>query len=192
MFDSLSEKLRDRLKSTDRKTIIIAAALGTGIVVTAGVGAYYAPYLTVNSIKNAAENRNADALSQSINFPALRASIKENIKAQALKKITEDGGIQTSKTIAELVEKTVAPVVDKLVTPEGIEQVLFDKIPEAKIDLTQLDRDLAKSNISMGYESFDRFVVRITDKANRAKDVSLILKRDGLVWKLAEIDISKV
>jgi Protein of unknown function (DUF2939) len=192
MFDSLSEKLRDRLKSIDKKTMIITAALGTGIVATSGVGVYYAPYLTINSIKNAAENRNADALSQSINFPALRTSIKENIKAQALKKITEDSGIQTSKTTSELVEKTVNPVVDKLITPEGIEQVMFDKIPEAKIDLTQLDRDLSKSNISMGYESFDRFVVHITDKANRAKDVSLILKRDWLAWKLAEIDISKI
>jgi Protein of unknown function (DUF2939) len=192
MFDSLSEKLRDRLKSIDKKTMIIAAALGTGIIAISGVGVYYAPYLTVNSIKNAAENRNADALSQSINFPALRTSIKENIKAQALKKIAEDSGTQTSKITSELVEKTVNPVVDKLVTPEGIEQVMFDKIPAAKIDLTQLDRDLAKSNISMGYESLDRFVVHITDKANRAKDVSLILKRDGLAWKLAEIDISKV
>ena len=44
----------------------------------------------------------------------------------------------------------------------------------------------------MGYESLDRFVVHITDKVDRSKDVSLILKRDGLAWKLAGIDISKL
>jgi hypothetical protein len=192
MFDSLSEKLQKQLKSTDKKTIITSAAIGTGILASSGLGLYYAPYLTVNSIKNAAENRNPDALSQSINFPELRTNIKEIIKAQALKKIAEDSNGQISKTTSELVEKTVSPVVDKLVTPEGIEQIMFDKIPGAKIDLTQLDKDLEKTKIAMGYESFDRFVVHITDKVNRSKNVSLILKRDGISWKLSAIDISKM
>jgi len=192
MFDSLSEKLRDRLASTDKKTMIIAASLSIGIVAISGVGIYYAPYLTLNSIKNAAENRNADALSQSINFPALRMSIKENIKAQVLKKNAENETGQVPKLTAELVEQTVSPVVDKLVTPEGIEQIMFDKVPEAKINLTQLDKDLAKSDIQMGYESLDRFVVHITNKTDRSQDVSLILKRDGIGWKLAKIDISKI
>jgi Protein of unknown function (DUF2939) len=192
MFDSLSEKLHKKLKSTDKKTMIIAGAVSTAIVASGVVGAYYAPYLTVNSIKNAAENRNADALSQSINFPDLRTNIKATIKAQALKKIAEDSNAQSPKITSQLVEKAVNPVVDKLVTPEGIERIMFDKIPEAKIDLAQLDKDLAKSNITMGYESFDRFVVHITDKVNRAKNVSLILKRNGLAWKLSAIDISKV
>jgi Protein of unknown function (DUF2939) len=192
MFDSLSERLRDRLKSTDKKTIIIAASLSAGIVAISGVGVYYAPYLTLNSIKNAAENRNPDALSQSINFPELRMSIKENIKAQALKKIAKNENGQVPKRTSELVEKAISPVVDRLVTPEGIEQIMFDKIPEAKIDLTKLDKDLAKSQIRMGYESLDRFVVHITNKTDRSKDVSLILKRDGIAWKLTKIDISGI
>ncbi|WP_310418511.1 DUF2939 domain-containing protein [Chamaesiphon sp. OTE_8_metabat_110] len=191
MFDSLSEKLHKKLKSTDKKTMITAGAIGAAIAVSGCIGAYYAPYLTVNSIKNAAENRNADALSQSINFPELKTNIKASIKAKILKQIAEDS-TQSPQATAELVEKTINPIVDKLVTPEGIERIMFDKIPEARIDLTQLNKDLAKSNITMGYESFDRFVVHITDKVNRSKDVSLVLKRDGLAWKLSAIDISKV
>jgi hypothetical protein len=192
MFDSLSEKLHKKLKSTDKKTMIIAGSIGTAILASGGIGAYYAPYLTVNSIKNATENRNADALSQSINFPDLRTNIKAIIKAQVLKKIAEDSKAQSPKITSQLVEKTVNPVIDKLVTPDGIEKIMFDKIPEVKINLAQLDKDLAKSNITMGYESFDRFVVHITDKVNRTKDVSLVLKRDGFAWKLSAIDISKV
>jgi Protein of unknown function (DUF2939) len=191
MFDSLLERLHERLKSIDKKTIIIAAAIGTGIVAIASGGIYYAPYLTVNNIKNATENRNADALSQEIDFPELRVSLKANIKARTIKKIGADGNTTPTPT-PELIEKIVGSVVDKLVTPEGIEQLMIDKIPEAKIDLSRLDKDMAKSDISMGYESIDRFVVHITDKIDRTKDVSLILKRDGLAWKLAGIDISKV
>ena len=82
--------------------------------------------------------------------------------------------------------------VDKIITPEGIEQLMLDGLPENKLDLVDLDRDIAKSDIKMGYESFDRFVIRITSKVDRTKDVSLILKRSGLAWKLSGIDISKL
>jgi Protein of unknown function (DUF2939) len=191
MFDSLSERWRERLKAIDKKTIIITTAIGTGIMAIASGGIYYAPYFTINNIKNATENRNTDALSQEIDFPELRASIKAHIQAQAIKQVAKDSTVATATT-PELIEKTVNSVVDKLVTPEGIDRLMFDKIPEAKIDLSRLDKDIAKSNIRMGYESLDRFVVHITDKVDRSKDVSLILKRDGLAWKLSGIDISKV
>jgi Protein of unknown function (DUF2939) len=185
MFDSLPEKLRDRLKSIDRKTAMIVAAAGTGLVAIVSGGIYSAPYQTLNSMKNATENRNAVALSQTINFPELRVSIKKNIKAQVVKEMA-------GKVTPEIIEKTVNPMVDKIITPEGIDRLMQDKAPETKIDLTSLEQNLAKSDLTMGYESLDRFVVHITDKVNRAKDVSLILQRDGLEWKLTGIDISKL
>jgi Protein of unknown function (DUF2939) len=191
MFDSLSEKLQS-LKSIDKKTIIISAAVSTGIAAIAGGGAYYAPYLTINNMKNATTNRNANALSEEIDFPSLRVSIKENVKAQVMKQMAGSENPEAAKITPALVEKMVSPMVDKIVTPEGLEQLMLDKLPGAKINLAHLDRDIAKSDIKMGYESLDRFVVHITDKVDRAKDVSLILKRDGLAWKLSGIDISKL
>jgi hypothetical protein len=193
MFDSLSERLRDRLKSTDKKTIITGAGVGAGLVAIASGGAFYAPYFTLNNIKNATEHRNADALSQDINFPELRVSIKENIKAKILKEIAKNSTTKAPELTPTLVDKIVDPVVDKLITPAGIEKLMLDKVPEAKIDLSYLETDLNKSNVTMGYESLDRFVIHITDKVDRTKDVSLILKRDGLLaWKLSAIDISRV
>jgi Protein of unknown function (DUF2939) len=193
MFDSLSERLRDRLKSTDKKTIMTGAAVSAGLVGILSGGAYYAPYLTLNNIKNATEHRNADALSQEINFPELRVSVKENIKAKILKQTSKDGTIKATELTPTLVEKIVNPIVDELITPAGLEKLMLDKVPEAKIDLSYLETDINKSSVTMGYESFDRFVIRIIDKVDRTKDVSLILKRDGLLaWKLSAIDISKV
>jgi hypothetical protein len=180
----------------DTKTIIIGASAIVGVVTIAGGGAYYSPYLTLNKMRNATENQNVDALSKEIDFPELRVSIKESVKAQVLKQITgaeaEGGKVASQKMTPELVEKMVSPMVDKLITPEGLEQLINNKVPGAKIDLANLDRDIAKSDIKMGYESLDRFVVNITDKVDRSKNVSLILKRDGLAWKLAGIDISKL
>jgi Protein of unknown function (DUF2939) len=191
MFDSLSEQLRERFKSIERKTVIIGAAVSAGVVALASGGIYYTPYLTIDNLKNATVNRNTDALSESIDFPSLRMSIKENVKAQVLKQMAGTEAPAAAKMTPAQVEKTIEPVVDKLVTPEGLDRLIHDKIPEAKIDLSNLDRDINKSNLTMGYESFDRFVVRITDKVDRSKNVSLILKRSGLGWKLAGIDIAK-
>ena len=180
----------------DTKTIIIGASAIVGVVTIAGGGAYYSPYLTLNKMRNATENQNVDALVKEIDFPELRVSIKESVKAQVFKQIAgaeaNRGKLASPKMTPELVEKMVSPMVDKLITPEGLDQLINDKVPGAKIDLANLDRDIAKSDIKMGYESLDRFVVNITDKVDRSKNVSLILKRDGLAWKLAGIDISKL
>jgi Protein of unknown function (DUF2939) len=180
----------------DTKTIIVGASAIVAAATIAGGGAYYSPYLTLNKMRNATENQNVDALAKEINFPELRVSIKESVKAQVFKQMAgaeADGGkLASPKVTPELVEKMVSPMVDKLITPEGLDQLIHDKVPGAKIDLANLDRDIAKSDIKMGYESLDRFVVHITDKVDRSKDVSLILKRNGLAWQLAGIDISKL
>lgn len=195
MSDSLSQKLRQRLQSIDRPTVIISSAAIAGLVAIVGGGAYFSPYLAINNMKNATVNRNAEALAQEIDFPSLRVSIKENIKAQVIKQIAGSGSPESPKMSPELVakvDKMVSPMVDKIVTPEGIDQLMQDKVPGAKIDLSNLEKDISKSDVRMGYESLDRFVVHITDKVDRSKDVSLILKRDWLAWKLAGVDISKV
>jgi Protein of unknown function (DUF2939) len=180
----------------DTKTIVIGTSVIVGAAAIVGGGAYYSPYITLSNMRNATENQNVDALVKEIDFPELRVSIKESVKAQVFKQMavaeTESGKLSSPKMTPELVEKMVSPMVDKLITPEGLDQLIQNKVPGAKIDLANLDRDIAKSDIKMGYESLDRFVVNITDKVDQSKNVSLILKRDGLAWKLSGIDISKL
>jgi hypothetical protein len=175
----------------NKKIAIITAVIATGIMAIVGVGVYAAPYLTLDTLKKATSNRNADALAQEIDFPALRISVKQNVKAQVIKQMTA-GNTPVKGLNPVAVDKIVDPLVDKLVTPEGLGELMMDKVPGATIDLNNLERNIAGSEVKMGYESFDRFVVRIVDKVDRTKDVSLILKRDGLAWKLSGIDISKV
>jgi hypothetical protein len=181
LFDSANKKL----------IVITAVATATIVGAIVGAGVYTVPYFALDNLKKATTNRNAEALAQEIDFPALRTSVKENVKAQIIKQMA--GGNTPVKGLdAATVDKIVNPMVDKLVTPEGLGELMMDKVPGATIDLSNLEKNIANSEVKMGYESFDRFVVRITDKVDRTKDVSLILKRDGLAWKLSGIDISKV
>jgi hypothetical protein len=175
----------------NKKKLIMMAASATTIVAAAGLGVYTAPYTALDNLKKATTNRNPNALAQEIDFPALRTSVKENVKAQIIKQMAA-GNTPVKGLNLATVDKIVNPMVDKLVTPEGLGELMLDKVPGAKIDLNNLEKNIAASEVKMGYESFDRFVVRITDRVDRTKDVSLILKRDGLAWKLSGIDISKV
>jgi Protein of unknown function (DUF2939) len=177
----------------DKKTGIIAAAVGTGITAIVGGGAFYfSPYLALNNMKTATVHRDADALAVEIDFPSLRTSIKAGVRAQVLKQIARAGAGATPAMGKETIGKMVDPAVDKIVTPEGLDQLMQDKIPGAKIDIEDLQKNIAESDIKMGYESLDRFVVHINDKVDRTKAVSLILKRSGLAWKLSGVDISQV
>ncbi len=176
----------------DKKTGIIIGAVGTGVAAIVGGGVYLSPYLTLNNMKTATANRDADALAGEIDFPSLRTSIKEGVKAQVMKQIALAGEGTKPEVGTEMVAKMVDPAVDKIVTPEGLDQLMQDQIPGAKIDIADLEKNIADSEIKMGYESLDRFVVQIVDKVDREKAVSLILTRAGLSWKLSGVDISKV
>ncbi len=176
----------------DRKIVIIIAAVGTGIAALTGAGCYSLPYLTLDRLKTATANRNADDLAKEIDFPALRTSIKSNIKTQVMAQIASNSTQATPAMGKELIDQMIEPLVDKMVTPKGLDELMQDKIPGAKLNLPNLEANIARSEIKTGYESPDRFVVNITDKVDRRKNVSFILKRDGLAWKLSGIDISEV
>ena len=176
----------------DKKTGIIAAAVGTGVLAIGGGGSFYfSPYLALNSMKTATVNRDANALASKIDFPALRTSIKAGVRSQVLKQIALAGANVTPEMSQKMIEK-IGPEVDRKVTPEGLDELMQDKIPSSKLDVANLEKNIADSEIELKYESLDRFVMLITDKVDRAKTVSLILKRTGFSWKLSEVNISKV
>ena len=52
------------------------------LVVLAGIGFYFTPYLTYRNIRAAADNNDTAALSEYIDFPSIRKSLKDNFKAK--------------------------------------------------------------------------------------------------------------
>jgi hypothetical protein len=175
----------DKLISIDKRII---AAVSVGATAIVGGGVYFLPYQTLSNLKRATVNRDADALAEEIDFPSLRTNIKAQVKKQIAQ--LEPNPIDTPDRTKAL--ENVDLRVDKIFTPAGLDQLMQDKIPDVKIDTSTLSQDIAGSEINMGYESLDRFVVRIQDKVDRAKQVSLVLKRAGLDWKLSDVNISKL
>ncbi len=166
----------------------IIAAVSIGVTAIVGGGVYFLPYQTLSNLKTATVNRDADALAKEIDFPTLRTNIKAQVKKQIGK--LEPSPIATPDLTKAL--ENVDLRVDKIFTPAGLDRLMQDEIPDVKIDTSTLAQDIASSEINMGYESLDRFVVYIQDKVDRDKQVSLVLKRSGLNWKLADVNISKL
>ena len=60
----------------------ITIALVSILIVLAGIAFYCTPYLTYRNIRMAAENKDAETLSEYIDFPAIKKSLKENFKSK--------------------------------------------------------------------------------------------------------------
>lgn len=173
----------------------VKAILGTVVV---GVVAYVVatPYITVYQIKEAAEKRDAVALSRHIDFPSVRQSLKDQMNASISKKI---GGDENAKDnfLATLGKEIGGMFVDKVVevyvTTSGIRQLMVGEKPEViEVDVPASESsdkpeptEKPLSHSSMSYESFDRFVVHHKNKAG--KEGQFVLHRQGIQWKLSEI-----
>lgn len=172
--------------------------LKVGLAIAAGVFATYAvaaPYITVYEIKSAAEARDGEALSEYIEFPSVRQSIKDQLNAQFAKEMANDPGMKGNPFAflgAALAGTMVDKAVDAYITPAGISQLLEGEKPNPGSGGSAQPTAGASGaerkplpNASMSYESFDKFVVNF--KLDGGSDGKLILRRRGIGWKLVDI-----
>lgn len=163
--------------------------------VVAGLFVIYmvaAPYITVYQMKSAAETRDGEALSEHIDFPSVRQSMKDQMNVMWAKKMAEDDDMKNNPLAAlgtvfagTLVEK----MVDGFVTPAGITELMAGQKPtmdagKGSVAVDNPERE-PFSNASMSYESLDKFVV--TAKGNDGREGRFILRRQGISWKLTAI-----
>ncbi|MGM8938501.1 DUF2939 domain-containing protein [Psychrobacter glaciei] len=166
-----------------------------GLLVIFTIYLYASPYIALYNIKNAAEQKDADKLSGYIDFPSVKQSIKDQVKAAMVEELAasdKQDGFEALGTM--LAAAMIDPIIDGLVTPDGVALMLqgqkldFDLnndtpegVPEAKND----DIDY-----KAGYLSFNRFKVEIIDANDPDESLDVIMHRDGLSWKVTRISFS--
>jgi Protein of unknown function (DUF2939) len=175
------------------RSLKLPTIVGACTLLCLGAGFYATPYLTLNSMKNAIESDDSAAIAQHIDFPALRSSAKSEVQALLNRQTsTSDNFIKTiGMTIAT---PLVNPLVDGLVTPEGI-KLLIKHSTGSPNTLASIGPVTEKKepNISMGYESFNSFVVKLDENSLNLPpqlgktSPSLVFSRSGLGWKLTSI-----
>ena len=166
-----------------------------GLFVIFAIYLYASPYLVLNSIKNAAQQGDADKLSGYIDFPSVKQSMKDQVKAAMVEELAasdEQDGFEALGTM--LAAAMIDPLIDGLVTPDGVALMLqgqkldFDlnnDKPEDKLEVKNEDIDY-----KAGYLSFNRFKVQIIDADDPNESLDVIMHRDWLSWKVTRINFS--
>ena len=150
------------------------------------------PYITVYQIKSAAERHDGEALSEHIEFPSVRQSLKDQANAMLMKEMAKDE--MKDKPFAALGAAFGGLMVDKMVeayvTPACITQLMAGEKPKPTEEGESGGSSARKplSDASMSFETLNKFVVQVKD--NNGKESTFVLRRRGISWKLTEIIVS--
>ncbi|MNH59920.1 hypothetical protein D3C73_117960 [compost metagenome] len=170
-----------------------------GAAVAAFVLAYAAsPLLAARSLVQAAKTGNEQALERQVDFPAFRASLKDELSARMVSEMRKDDRLGGLSGLGMLLAPTlVSGAVDAFVTPQAI-AVMVQEGQAPKPDLAKVEPEAGpkpksrKVRQSWGYRDLDTFAVTLTRDDQPDEQVSLLMKRRNLFsWKLAGIDLSK-
>ena len=170
-----------------------------GAAVAAFVLAYAAsPLLAARSLVQAAKSGDESALERQVDFPAFRASLKDELSARMVAEMRKDdrlGGLSGLGMM--LAPSLVSGAVDAFVTPQAISAMVQEgqapQPDQAKAEPPVAPKTEGKKvRQSWGYRDLDTFAVTLTRDDQPDEQVSLLMKRRNLFgWKLAGIDLSK-
>jgi hypothetical protein len=177
----------DAPRRSRMKRFIIA--LGIAFVLL-GFAAYVAagPYLVLYKLRSGVEARDAEALAECVDFPALRQNLKDQLQVALSKRIDSQQN-PLAAFAASLAVSVADPLVNRLISPEGLAELMAgQKPPLASSDPPSPATPAKKplEDATFGYESFDEFVVSVPSSGGA---IRFVLTRSGLSWKLSRIEI---
>lgn len=167
------------------RSIKIVAAL---FMAALAAWVFFSPYLAVNSMKSAADRRDAETLSGYVDFPALKENLKSTLLAQMMDDAANSqdddpfGAVGTALAMA-----MAGPMIDAMITPTAVEMMMKGDMPsiDEKSESRSTDTDM-----SMYYKNFSTFIVSVKERDATSKPIGLIFKRHGIgSWKLSGVQM---
>lgn len=183
----------------NRKLIIRVGGAAVAVFVLAYAAS---PILAARSLVQAAKTGDEQALERQVDFPAFRASLKDELSARMVAEMRKDDRLGGLSGLGMMLAPTlVSGAVDAFVTPQAI-SAMVQEGQAPKPDLAKVEPDVGakpesksdskKVRQSWGYRDLDTFAVTLTRDDQPDEQVSLLMKRRNLFgWKLAGIDLSK-
>ena len=191
--------------------IVIVAVLGYG---------YASPYLALDRLKRAADARDAQTVSEYVDYPALRESLKEQVAGLLTRRLHASGN-PFAALGAMIGVALIGPMVDAYATPEGVAALLNGMPPRGNPnDRPPVPQDTQSTpatgpaqpapgtatptsapaaaastppqppQTTASYRSINEFVVTYQHGVGDTR-YSAILRREGLFsWKLAAVDLN--
>lgn len=163
------------------------------LAIVIGVALYLvaSPYITVHQMKVAAEKRDGEALSEHIDYPSVRQSLKDQLKAELVKELAEEEAADNPfAALGTLMASAIVDgLVDVFVTPTGMRYLMSGEsisLEEATTEgVEEAPAQPLFKNASMGYEGLNKFVVKVP--GDFEEEAVFVMRREGLKWKITEI-----
>ena len=188
-----------------RNTRILIGA-GAGLAVLLLIAAYFvSPVLALRTLTSAAKAGDRDRLEQAVDFPAVRESLKSQLKAAMLQAFTKDESLRDNPFAAfgqMLMVGLVDKAVDAYATPDAIATMVATAHAPKPITTSDASASpspaepsepTSKSKLEThyGYCDLNHFHVSYRDaKSAETSELGLMLERRGVfAWKLVRIEL---
>ena len=173
----------------DKRLLVLLDTL-LFISLLGAIAVYFTPYLTVYNMTKAAEKKDAEALSQYVDYPSVRESLKANLNAMMAKEMVNSGNPFAALGVV-LGSALVNQMVDAFLTPESMAMLMKGERPQiggfGKGEVSQPPAT-ARVKTTMSYEGLNLFVVKVKEKGSSQEGIRLIYKRDGIIsWRLSAL-----
>jgi len=153
------------------------------------------PYRTFEAIRAAAQARDAQAMAEQVDFPALRSSLKAQLGDRLLREVgTPSPDNPFAAFGLSIAGGLVDGLVDVLVTPAGLGAMMegrrtWDRASGAPPPSSEEAREASAprplQDAQYRYESLSRFTATVHD--DQGRPVVFVMTRRGLDWKLSDI-----
>ncbi|GAB6124701.1 DUF2939 domain-containing protein [Humidesulfovibrio idahonensis] len=112
-----------------RKTKFIVAGVVLALLALGGL-AFASPYLAVRGMRQAAQAQDAAKLSEYVDFPALRQSLKDDFSGRLTEELRKDPKNPLAAIGLMFGASIVSQLVDAFTTPENLVRLMQGRIPQ--------------------------------------------------------------
>jgi hypothetical protein len=173
-----------------KKWIAVGAPLA---LVTGGIyvgSPYYAAY----SLRNAALEADTDKLDASVDFPAVRESLKSQFSAAMITEMQNDPRMRDNPFAglgAMMLPALIDRMVDAFITPDGIAALIRGQKPaDVKGKIAPEPKPNPDIESRTDYVSLDRFRVRLHNNKLDEDGPSFLFERRGFAsWKMIKVEM---
>lgn len=145
------------------------------------------PWITLHQLRAAAASRDADALSQYIDFPAVRDSVKSQMGVVMTKEMAEQksGFAVLGAAFSSMI---IDRFIDTMMTPAGLRAVMSGKDPVgAGRDQSPTKPEEVFRYDRAYYTGVNRFVVETPNQ--KREIIRWVMKRDAFSWRIVDIQL---
>jgi hypothetical protein len=160
------------------------------------------PFVALYQLAQAVEARDTAAISERVNFHALRLSLSKQIVSEYLRTMGRGQELDTfERNLATSAGTTLAdPLVARLVTPEAVVSLLSGRLPpeasagrSSRLSVRPLEVGSVGSavRIFMASQSrgFRNILIALPDGRPRTEQVRLHLRLSGTAWRLLGVEL---